>query len=198
MKPHKGKRHRHGLRGHPMYCVHSGMMNRCYNPKNISYSRYGGRGIRVSKGWHRLEDFIRTIAPRPGKEYSLDRIDNNGDYTPKNCRWATRHVQANNTRRNKFISFKGRRMTLAQWANATGINRNTLKKRSRTGNMSPKELLRATEIRKRMINWNGRSLRLHQWARETGIPRDTIARRIDKYGWGIEDALSTPVRKILK
>lgn len=78
------------------------MLERCYNPKHISYKEYGGRGIRVQHDW--LADFSKFLSDmglRPTPNHSLDRIDPDGNYTKENCRWATAKEQANNQRRHK-------------------------------------------------------------------------------------------------
>lgn len=95
-----GRFRSHGLHAHPLYNVHHGMMQRCYDPAHPAYHRYGGRGIAVCAPWHDLRTFInevmREIGPRPeGK--TLDRYpDNNGNYEPGNVRWATRSEQGKN------------------------------------------------------------------------------------------------------
>jgi hypothetical protein len=78
------------------------MMDRCYNPHHKYYKNYGGRGIKVCKRWHKFENFAADMGEKPGKDWSLDRINNDGDYEPCNCRWATRLMQGRNTRRNKL------------------------------------------------------------------------------------------------
>ncbi len=131
MNEHKWKI-RHGMRRTRIYRIWSAMKNRCFNPKNKDYPRYGGRGIAVCERWLKFENFLADMGERP-LSMSIDRIDNDGNYEPGNCRWATRMEQQNNQRKNRFFVLNGVTKTLSEWASCLGINRNTLQTRFQRG-----------------------------------------------------------------
>ncbi len=129
----KGDRNERGL---PiLYSIYTNMKYRCNNPNIPEYSNYGGRGIKVCDEWSHDYDAFYDWAMSNGysKDLTLDRINNDGDYSPSNCRWATKIVQQNNTRANIFLEYDGKRLTLAQWARELGVNYQMLRYRYRAG-----------------------------------------------------------------
>jgi hypothetical protein len=93
------------------------MHNRCYSPRNRDWARYGGRGITVCAAWNSVEQFLVDMGHPPATGgLSIDRIDNDGNYEPGNCRWATQEESNDNTCRNKFVEWQGKSQTIKEWA----------------------------------------------------------------------------------
>jgi hypothetical protein len=90
------------------------LKSRICNPNDYSYKSYGGRGIKLCARWYDYSNFFADMGERPSG-CSIDRIDVNGDYTPENCRWATNKVQQRNRRDNVYITYDGKRKTIAEW-----------------------------------------------------------------------------------
>lgn len=109
------------------------MHARCSNRESSDYPNYGGRGIKVCERWLLFEAFLADMGERPSRRHSIDRINNDGDYGPGNCRWATREQQGNNKRSNRKLSCNGVELTLSQWATRTGISRGAIKQRLKRG-----------------------------------------------------------------
>lgn len=120
----------------PEYGIWSGMLTRAAEgkPPSKDHDRYRGRGITVCDRWQdSFEAFLMDMGPRPSRNHSLDRIDNDGNYCPENCRWATRKEQSRNTRTNKMLVYRGETRCLAEWVEITGVPRVTIRTRLRLG-----------------------------------------------------------------
>ena len=116
------KNRKHGMSHHPAFGVWHSMKERCQCPTHKAYKNYGARGIRVCTSWESFDRFWADMGPSWRKGLTLDRIDNNGDYCPENCRWVTFKVQSNNKR--NTIKVDGQPLTF--WVEKTGIGRTTL------------------------------------------------------------------------
>lgn len=113
----------------PDYFRWRNMMNRCYRQSCPIYSEYGARGIKVCKRWHSYDNYKDDIAMLAGRGTEIDRINNDGPYSPTNCRWATKTINLRNTRRRKEITWSGRTQHYIDWAQELGINPDTLRNR---------------------------------------------------------------------
>lgn len=111
------------------------MRQRCTNPQKDHYADYGGRGIIVCPEWENSFEAFRDWALANGyrDDLTIDRKDNDGPYSPENCRWATKSEQVNNTRANRYLEYNGERKTIAEWARVVGINPRVIAKRIRNG-----------------------------------------------------------------
>lgn len=124
----------HGMRNTPEYKAWCNIKARCSNPKTAQFDRYGGRGIAVCAEWETsFEQFYADMGPRPSTGHSIDRKDVNANYSPENCRWATRREQMANTSRNKFVEVNGIPMIQAEAARQLGITVSGLRYRMRQG-----------------------------------------------------------------
>jgi len=125
--PHRWK---HNMSNTRIYTIWALMKARCSNPKRKEYHRYGGRNIKVCNEWLDSAKFIEwSINNGYSDELTLDRIDNNGDYCPENCRWVSRKVQSNNRKCNRNITHDGVTKSITQWANDNNMPYYVLKKR---------------------------------------------------------------------
>jgi hypothetical protein len=105
------------------YALWAAAKRRCFSKKDSNYSYYGGRGISMCARWkNSFENFISDMRPRPSSKHTLDRIDNNGNYEPTNCRWATRKEQLRNTRVTIFVEHEGKRIALADLVQQVGVS----------------------------------------------------------------------------
>lgn len=132
----------HGKTKSPEYAIWSAMKRRCYNPGSYRFCDYGGRGIEVCSRWREsFEAFLMDMGKRPSRLHSIDRYPNNdGNYEPGNCRWATRKEQARNKRNNRKIIIDGVVKIAIDWALVAGISETGIRAREKRG-LSGKELI---------------------------------------------------------
>jgi len=123
----------HGMDGTPEYKTWVSMRARCGNKNDKDYKNYGDRGITVCDRWGKFEAFYSDMGNRPTAGHSIDRKDNDGNYSPGNCRWSTVSEQARNRRSNTNITFEGKTQCLTAWANEIGVNSSTISSRIKNG-----------------------------------------------------------------
>lgn len=152
------------------YKAWENMRSRCNNPNMTDYHNYGGRGIKVCARWDSFENFLSDLGLKPSNDHSLDRIDVNKNYTPNNCRWATRKQQMRNTRLNKKVGG----ISLRDKAEELGMNPKTLDYRLKTGK----------PVNQPVIQRYG----LSAASRETGIPVTTLRNRMVRNNLTLEEA----------
>lgn len=124
----------HGKTKTPEYAVWQGMIARCYRPNCIGYRLYGARGIAVCDAWrHSFEAFYRDMGPRPSKRHQIERMDNDGPYSPENCTWVTHIKQVYNRRVTIWITIGDETLLVPQWAERMGISAERIRLRLRRG-----------------------------------------------------------------
>jgi hypothetical protein len=141
----------HGRSQLPEYACWRSMIARCENPNNVSYANYGARGIRVCERWHDFDAYCADMGSRPSSAHSIERIDNDGDYEPGNCRWATDEEQGRNRRSVWSVAAFGETMCVSEWARRTGINHRTIRQRLSTGWSAEEALTALPERRRRKL-----------------------------------------------
>ena len=130
-------RKKHNLTRTRLYRIWRNIRSRCNNPNTKNYKRYGGRGITVCDEWLNENDFMKFYDWALSNGYqdglTLDRIDNNGNYEPNNCRWTTMEEQSQNTSKAINITYNNETYSLSKWSRKTGISRSTLYTRYKSG-----------------------------------------------------------------
>lgn len=118
------------------YCIWTEMKYRCVNPNHKYYKNYGGRGIKVCERWlgeNGFSNFLYDMGKKPSKNHSIDRFPNNdGNYEPSNCRWATSLQQNRNTRFNRWIEYNGENKIISEWANILHVDASNISRRLKT------------------------------------------------------------------
>jgi hypothetical protein len=189
-------------KGHPLLGTYYNMINRCENKETKGYSDYGGRGIKVCKRWR--EDFwafVEDMGDRP-EGTSLDRIDNEGDYEPENCRWADSGTQRRNRSKDTTVlEFMGKRMCLTDWAKELGISRSLLSGRINKLGWSVERAL-TTPVDERYsfgtngkkISYHGEEMTIAELVRRSGKNPAIVYQRLHA-GWSPEQAADVPLNE---
>lgn len=174
------------------------MMQRCYNKSNQKYPRYGGRNITVCKEWENFNNFKEwSLSNGYDIQLTIDRIDNDGNYCPENCRWVSNKIQANNKSSNIIVAYKGIRGSLKYVCEQFNADYNLVRNRYSKLGWSIEDSIEIPKtkktVNKRFITFEGEILRLYEWAKKIGITTHSLTNRLSS-GWSIEKALTTGYR----
>lgn len=176
---------KHGFHKERLYHVWDGMKQRCSNPNHKEYSKYGGKGISVCSEWANSYPAFREFMlnhgydpEAPFGECTIDRIDNEGNYCPENCRIITIQEQQHNRETSVFYYLDGKRYTLTQIANNLGIPRGTLQGRLRRG-FSIEEAI-STPSRTIKVEANGELHTISEWSNILKVTRSLLQARLEK------------------
>lgn len=177
------------------YQIWRSLKTRTTNPNTDDYSRYMGRDITCCDRWlSSFDNFYNDMGPCP-ENFTIDRIDPNGNYTPENCRWASRKTQAENRGEfNLVYSYNGESHVLKEWSRIFNINYGTLYSRIFKYNLSFEDAIKKDPFDK-LYKYNGEEKRLIEWAAIYNIPYSTVITRLHKHHWTLEETLSTPYKQ---
>ena len=184
-----------------LYSIWSGMKQRCYNKSATHFKSYGGRGIEVCDEWKdNFESFYNwAIKNNYSEDLTLDRKDYDKGYYPENCRWATQTEQANNKRTNRILEYKNKKYTVSQFIKEFNLDEELTRQRINVYKITnPEELLRPSHYTKNkckiFVKIGNKEQSLTDWCRELNVSSGTIRNRINKYGYTLEEALTTPLK----
>lgn len=147
---------KHGLSGTRIKRIYYNMLSRCYNPKTPKFKNHGGREIKVCDEWLGENGFINFVNWAMSNGYdedlTLDRIDNDGNYSPDNCRWANEEIQHKNRRITLYIEYNGEKKTVQEWSKELGIPENTIYTRYFKGIYTTEEILYKGKLKRNLKN----------------------------------------------
>lgn len=144
---HRGTQTTHGMSYSQEWRAWANMKVRCTNTAYAHYADYGGRGISVYQEWKSsFEAFFAHIGPSPGKGYSVDRIDVNGNYEPGNVKWSTQREQTQNTRKSRIYELDGERCCVSEWVRRLDISRHALTNWLKKGRSFPDAIALCSKV----------------------------------------------------
>jgi len=182
------------------------MIKRCYYEETDSYYLYGARGITVCDRWRNdislffedmYEEYIKHVSLHGKYNTTIDRIDSNKNYEKSNCRFLTRREQANNTRSNNFITYKGKTKTISEWTRFLNIPMTALYSRIYKRKWTiDKSFNTPVSIKRKSLelDFNGEKRSISSISKEVNVDRGVLYHRIIKLNWTIERAIKTPVK----
>lgn len=160
---------KHGMVNTSEYRAWAQMKERCFNPKCKAYRNYGGRGISVCEAWvNSFQAFFADMGPKPSSKCEIDRIENNGDYCPSNCRWTTHTKNNRNRRNNRIVEFNGELRCVSEWSEVVGISVRALLHRLNRG-WSVERALSAPVQKKDMVKHGKAIKRAESEEEEKGV-----------------------------
>lgn len=145
-RPHRT----HGESRSAEYTSWHDMRNRCSDGKKHNFMHYGGRGIAICERWKKFENFLTDMGRKPSPKHTLERRDNNRNYEPSNCRWATRAEQSRNYRHSVYVTYKGVRGLLLELCEYFGLSYSVVSSRLRLGWSLEKAMATPTRSKKRL------------------------------------------------
>lgn len=181
----------HGKSGTSIYWTWSNMIERCSRVTHKDYCNYGARGIYVCERWKKFENFYADMGDRP-EGLSLDRIDNDGPYSPENCQWTTPSQQTINSSRAHKVTFQGETLALCEWDKRLGIPAKTIERRLREGWSVERALTtpnRAPKPNRVILTHNGETHPVEVWAERCGLRPSGLRKRLAR-GWSVERAVT--------
>lgn len=189
---------KHGKRNTRIYRIYHGMKNRCYNSQIPKYKNYGGRGVKICDEWLGENGFINfynwAIESGYDNTLTIERIDVNGNYCPKNCKWITEKEQAKNKTNNIYIEIDGRKKILSEWCKEFNIRYGLVHGRISKGWNAIDAL---TKQKSGLHEYKGRQLTLKEISEISGLSPKTIKSRLDKK-WSMERIINEPYRMVKK
>lgn len=176
----------------PEYHTWKNMRARCNAPCNKTSKRYQKIGIAVCERWNDFVNFYNDMGPKPSDKHSIDRIENDGDYEPSNCRWADNTVQSNNKSNNRLVNYQGKVFTIPQIAEELNLSVIALRKHISKNRTVDEAISRIDD--NNFIEYNGVKKSRQEFCNEYGIKLQNFYSRIAR-GWSIEKTLTTKERK---